>query len=135
MASSYNLPQAAADGFKDASNYDTYRPSYPPEAVESLLKKLKISGQSNANVVEIGSGTGKFTELLANRPENFNITAVEPHVPMREQLEAKRLKGVKVLDGHATKLPVEGAWGDACVVAQAFHWLVFLLAVCRMLRC
>ena len=122
MKNSYALPRGALEGFRDASSYDAYRPSYPPEAVESLLGRLKVSGEANVNLVEIGSGTGKFTELLAARAENFNIVAVEPHAQMREQLEAKKLRGVQVVDGHAGKTPVEEEWADACVVAQAFHW-------------
>ncbi len=83
------LPAAAAEGFKDAIAYDSHRPSYPPEAVESLLRHLRIADTPNLNVVEIASGTGKFTELLAERHEGYNILAVEPHQGMREQLMTK----------------------------------------------
>jgi SAM-dependent methyltransferase len=116
------LPAAATEGFKDASAYDAYRPSYPSEAVESFLKHLKIAGQANLNVIEIAAGTGKFTELLSARHENFDIVAVEPHAGMRNQLVDKNLRNVQALDGHAAKLPVTDMWGDACIAAQAFHW-------------
>jgi len=126
--SSYTLPEAASAGFKDAAAYDAHRPSYRPTVVESLCQHLRIAGRDAAsllspvNVVEVGSGTGKFTELLARRPEAFRIVAVEPHAEMRAQLAAKKLDGVKVVDGHAASVPIEDGWGDACVVAQAFHW-------------
>ncbi len=146
MTSSFALPAAAAEGFKDAKSYDTYRPSYHEEAVEALLRKLKIADKPALNVIEIGSGTGKFTELLAARHENYNIVAVEPHDGMRDQLIAKGLRDVNALKGQyvileprdrslfprcmltlgiwnsAANIPVEDQWGDACIAAQSFHW-------------
>lgn len=122
MASSYQLHKAAAEGFGNASAYDAHRPSYPTEAVEALLKHLKICDRPNLSLLEIASGTGKFTELLAARPENFNVVAVEPHDAMRATLEAKRLRDVQVRPGHAAKIPVEDSWADACIAAQSFHW-------------
>jgi len=118
----YSLPTGAAEGFRDAATYDTFRPSYPQAAVQSLLEKLRISDESDIKIVEIGSGTGKFTELLAARPEKFDILAVEPHQEMREQLVAKKLPGVEIVNAHAGKIPVGDGCADACIVAQAFHW-------------
>lgn len=118
MTSRSDLPTAAEEGFKDAAAYDTHRPSYPPEAVELFLQNLNIAGQDEANIVEIASGTGKFTELLAARPERFFVKAVEPHGPMREKLTQKDLRSVEVLNGKADKMPVDDEWGDACIAAQ-----------------
>jgi ubiquinone/menaquinone biosynthesis C-methylase UbiE len=122
MPTKYELPQAASEGFKDAGAYDAYRPSYPSEAVESMLRHLQIADRPNINVLEIAAGTGKFTELLAKRHENYTIQAVEPHAGMRSQLEQKQLRNVTVTDGHAAKMPVEDEWADACIAAQSFHW-------------
>ncbi|KAI1818487.1 S-adenosyl-L-methionine-dependent methyltransferase [Poronia punctata] len=116
------LPQAAEEGFKDANAYDEHRPSYPTEAVEAFLRNIQLTGQDEVNVVEIASGTGKFTEVLAARPERFLVKAVEPHGPMRDKLAEKDLPGVEVLDGKAEKMPIDDEWGDACIAAQAFHW-------------
>ena len=122
MTTKYELPKAAEEGFKDAGAYDAHRPSYPPEAVDALLRRLKIADKPNVNVLEIAAGTGKFTELLAKRHENFTIHAVEPHAGMRSQLQKKQLRNVTVTDGHAAKMPVEDEWADACIAAQSFHW-------------
>ncbi|KAK3989199.1 hypothetical protein QBC44DRAFT_350759 [Cladorrhinum sp. PSN332] len=143
MSSSFQLPAAASEGFKNATAYDTHRPSYPQEAVDSLLSKLGLLSPSGDNeprvrIVEVASGTGKFTELLAakysnmytNRDEEgpLEVIAVEPHEGMRTQLLAagkekkKNLKGVKVVDGHAGELPVGDGWGDGYLAAQSFHW-------------
>ncbi|KAJ8124955.1 hypothetical protein O1611_g8685 [Lasiodiplodia mahajangana] len=121
MTSQSDLPAVAEEGFKDATAYDTHRPNYPPEAVEKFLQNLKISGQDEVNIVEIASGTGKFTEVLAVRPERFSVKAVEPHGPMRDKLAQKDLQGVEVLDGKADKMPVDDEWGDVCIAAQEIH--------------
>ncbi|KAI1312387.1 S-adenosyl-L-methionine-dependent methyltransferase [Xylaria venustula] len=123
MAPGNNLPTAAQEGFKDAAAYDSHRPDYPPEAVEIFLQNLKISdAEDEVNVVEIASGTGKFTQVLAARPEKYVVKAVEPHGPMREKLSRKDLPGVEVLEGKAERIPVADEWGDVCIAAQAFHW-------------
>lgn len=126
MASqSSNLPTAAEEGFKDAASYDAYRPSYPPEAVDAFLTKLNIAQQFGSKIVEIASGTGKFTELLARRPESFTVKAIEPHHGMREKLAQKDLAGVEVIDGKADKMPIEDEWGEACIAAQVRLYFIF----------
>lgn len=119
MASHTTLPSAAAEGFKDAASYDAHRPSYPAEVVEAFLQALKVAGQPDMNIVEIASGTGKFTEPLAGRPERFLIKAIEPHEGMRGKLAEKDLPAVDVVDGTADKMPLANDWGDACIAAQA----------------
>jgi SAM-dependent methyltransferase len=123
LPTDFSLPLQADNGFRDASSYDQHRPSYPSSAVSSLLRRLNIAGQSTARVVEIGAGTGKFTELLAAREEGYEILAVEPHQEMRESLVQKSLgvagRGkVKIVDGNAAKTGLEEEWGDACIAAQ-----------------
>ncbi|KAL8723644.1 MAG: hypothetical protein Q9225_000087 [Loekoesia sp. 1 TL-2023] len=101
------IPDSVAKGFADAFSYDTHRPSYPQEAVDDLLAKLQVKGIKNARIVELGAGTGKFSELLAARDEKYEVVAVEPHEKMRRECEAKKLNRVKVVDGVANEIPVE----------------------------
>ncbi|KAJ6446082.1 2-deoxy-D-gluconate 3-dehydrogenase [Purpureocillium lavendulum] len=115
--------RAATSGFDDAAAYDLHRPSYPAQAVESLLGHLGVAGRGGgARVVDLAAGTGKFTELLAARPEGLEVVAVEPVDAMRRTLEAKALPGVIVREGLATAMDVDAAWADAVVAAQSFHW-------------
>ncbi|KAJ9157748.1 S-adenosyl-L-methionine-dependent methyltransferase [Pleurostoma richardsiae] len=121
------LPAAAADGFADAAAYDAHRPSYPPAAVDAFLSRLSLTAPSapagqGRRVVEVAAGTGKFTEVLAARPEGFEVLAVEPHEGMRAELRRKGLAGVQVREGFAAEMPVESGWGDGAVAAQAWHW-------------
>ena len=130
-----SIPPAAAKGFQNGSRYDQARPSYPSEAVDSLLKHLQVDGLKGARIVDLGAGTGIFTKLLANRDEGFEIYAVEPHADMRAELEKKRLKGVKVMEGGASSMRgVESQYVDAVVAAQVCS--IRLFRGCRVyLRC
>ena len=116
---SYNFSSVAEAGFANASSYDTHRPSYPAEAVSRLIEQLELDNALNVRVVDLGAGTGKFTELLAQRGEDYEIIAVEPHREMRQVLERKNLKGVSVWDGKATLMPgIQSQSVEAVVIAQ-----------------
>ena len=130
MIPSSTLPDAAVKGFAPAHSYDAHRPSYPPEAVTGLLSHMDLAGMPKARVVEIASGTGKFTELLAAREEEFDVVALEPHDGMRRELEAKKLRGVTVLKGHASRMPVDEATAAGCIAAQVCHSYGKLLEGC-----
>ena len=113
-----NLLDASTRGFSKAASYEFYRPSYPPSAVSSLLQKLEIEGVKGARVVDLAAGTGKFTELLANREEKYVIIAVEPSDAMRAELEGKMLRGVEVMNGEARRMEIASQTIDAVVIAQ-----------------
>ena len=115
---SSTLADVATRGFAAAYSYDQHRPSYPPEAVDDLLTHLEVNKSRGARILDLAAGTGKFTELLANRDEGFEIVAVEPHEGMRKELENKHLKGVTVLAGDAVTIPLEAQSVDAVTVAQ-----------------
>lgn len=132
---STTLPSGALSGFADGAAYDRHRPSYPPAAVASLLAHMRLAALPAARIVDVAAGTGKFTELLAARPERFRLAAVEPHAGMRAELARKRLAGVDVVvDGLAARLPLADAWADGVVCAQSFHWFSTLGALASMAR-
>lgn len=112
------LHKNAQTGFAAAKDYDTHRPSFPDKSVDTLLEGLRIKGKNGATVIDLAAGTGKFTEILAKRGEGFDIIAVEPHDEMRGVLEAKQLKGVKVVKGLSTDIPTEALVADAVIAAQ-----------------
>lgn len=109
---------AAARGFEAAAvRYERGRPTYPDDAVAFLIRTLEIGERTD--VVELGAGTGKFTELIV--PTGARIVAVEPVSAMRQALE-RNCPTVTVLDGVAEEIPLPDASADAVVAAQAFHW-------------
>lgn len=121
------LPSGALAGFADGISYDKHRPSYPPEAVSFLLESINLENKTGARIIDLAAGTGKFTELLAARPEKYEIVAVEPHDGMRLALDTKSLGNVQVRKGFANDIPVEDAWADGLICAQVSDVL--------MLRC
>ncbi|MEL3913803.1 class I SAM-dependent methyltransferase [Aeromonas caviae] len=100
--------------------YVKYRPSYPVAMLDFLARELAMGPE--AQVADIGAGTGILTALLA--PRVARVWAVEPNDDMRAA--AKRLLAqvgnIGWLHGsaEATGLPT-GAM-DLVTVAQAFHW-------------
>ena len=120
--------------FANSTAYNTHRPSYPAHSIQHLLEQCRVAGKKNARIVDLGAGTGIFTQALAAREEQFEIVAVEPHADMRAVLEERKLPGVRVLDGTAEEVPVGDGWADAVFVAQVGGLVSFLLVfVCRLL--
>ncbi|KAF3284176.1 hypothetical protein TWF970_011395 [Orbilia oligospora] len=140
-----------ADAFSTSGSsglYEKARPSYPAESLSKIFTAFHKSIKNNKtdggiNVVELGAGTGIFTRLLISPPETTpeipqinKIVAVEPGPGMREgfisALTKKNIsvgttgvKGeekVQILPGTFDSIPVEDAWADGIVIAQAFHW-------------
>ncbi|MCT1477062.1 class I SAM-dependent methyltransferase [Microbacterium sp. p3-SID336] len=93
--------------------YDRFRPGFPRQAADAVLP------ESVGAVLDLGAGTGKFTELLIDRAAR--VIAVEPSAMMREVLRRK-LPEVDGAPGTAEDIPLESSSVDAVCVAQAFHW-------------
>jgi SAM-dependent methyltransferase len=101
-------------------NYIKYRPGYPAEIIDLLKTECGLTPASV--VADIGSGTGKLTELfLANGNVVF---AVEPNVTMRAAAEEvfKDDPGFRSIDGHAESTTLPSSTIDLITAGQAFHW-------------
>lgn len=108
------VDDALARSFESiGADYDRYRPGFPDRAAEIILPRAVRT------VLDLGAGTGKFTELLTRRAER--VVAVEPSEPMLEVLREK-LPMVDAMLGSAERIPVADGSIDAVTVAQAFHW-------------
>jgi SAM-dependent methyltransferase len=112
------IHDAAARGFEAAvERYERGRPSYPDDAVSFLVRELGIA--AGRDVVELGAGPGKFTELIVHT--GARIVAVEPVPAMRRALE-RNCPTVAVVDGTAERTSLPDSSADAFVAAQSFHW-------------
>jgi SAM-dependent methyltransferase len=112
------IHHAAMRGFEaGVEHYQRGRPNYPDDAVSYLVRELGIA--DGRDVVELGAGTGKFTELIVHT--GARITAIEPVPAMRAALE-RNCPTVRVLDGTAEAIPAEDSAFDAVIAAAAFHW-------------
>ena len=85
-----HVHECARKGFASASNYEQVRQDYPIEAVEFLLQKLGLLDDNNTastisradqvTVLELGSGTGKFTRVMLEvlKEKNVRVLASDP---------------------------------------------------------
>jgi ubiquinone/menaquinone biosynthesis C-methylase UbiE len=101
-------------------NYVKYRPTYPTEAIDFILKEFNIN--SETIIADIGSGTGIFTQLLTNYPAM--IYAVEPNNEMRNAAEIilNNEKSFTSINGSSESTNLDSNSIDLVTVAQAFHW-------------
>ena len=120
----------AAAFLEGGGHYHLVRPGYPEDSLTWLLE----TAGSVQDVVDIGAGTGKYTQLLALH--NFSMTAVDPSADMLAQLGAELPQATTVV-GTAEKLLLPDESMDLAVVAQAWHWVDPLAAsteIARVLR-
>lgn len=106
-----------ANAFQEGGeHYDRVRPSYPLESMEWLVQGSAIDVK---DVLDIGAGTGKYTQLLAGR--GWKLWATDPSADMLAQLKAN-LPDVETFLGKAESIALPDAAVDLAVVAQAWHW-------------
>ena len=105
------------------AHYIKYRPGYPI----ILLQELQNHGfLTDASVVgDIGSGTGKFSEVLLDR--GLEVYAVEPNTEMRKAAESLFHGRAKYhsVDGTGEHTGLPDHRLDLVVIAQAFHWFEY----------
>ena len=101
-----------------AKAYAQARPGYANEAIDYIRSLVK----PDAVFADIGAGTGKFTEHLAQC--GYEIYAVEPNADMLQELiitlePYPKAKAIAA-PAEATNLP--DASVDVITCAQALHW-------------
>jgi ubiquinone/menaquinone biosynthesis C-methylase UbiE len=104
-----------------AEAYDSVRPGYPDSLVDLAIRRGGLDPGSR--VLEVGSGTGKLTELLVRR--QLNVDAVEPGSNMIAAAR-KRLGGTDAVTFHVGRfedVDLPESTFDAVFSATAFHWV------------
>ena len=101
-------------------DYIKYRPSYPQEFIEYLIKGVGLN--RDTILADIGAGTGKLTKQLGDKVKK--LFAVEPNLNMRTacQKYCSDLKNLTVTNGSAEDTALPNNSVDFITVAQAFHW-------------
>lgn len=116
-----------------ASDYAASRPGYS-EAVLDALIGLVGGEMRRIDVVDVGAGTGIWTQMLAQKSP-ATIVAVEPNDDMRQQGEQATIEsGVRWVagSGEATGLGSDSA--DWVCMASSFHWVEFSAGLAEFQR-
>ncbi len=103
----------AASFDRAAERYERGRPGWPAAAVDAL------GLAPDAEVLDLGAGTGKLTRLLV--PRAARVVAVEPLDGMRALLE-QLVPGAEALAGTAEAITLGDRAVDAVVCGESFHW-------------
>jgi SAM-dependent methyltransferase len=103
-----------------ARAYAAARPSYPAGVAAMMREEMALA--PGAVVADVGSGTGKLTELFLDA--GYRTFAVEPNPEMRAYADAAFAgrNGFVSVDGTAQATTLPAASVDAVAAGQAFHW-------------
>lgn len=118
MAEPWRWAATRRDEFDaEAVAYDKYRPRYPEELFDAVVRAL---GRSDATVLEIGAGTGIASEPLARR--GLNVIAIEPAPAMATIARSKLGNRGQVIDSsfEDASLP---APVDGIAAFSSWHWV------------
>jgi SAM-dependent methyltransferase len=101
-----------------ARDYALFRPTYPREAIDAMIRATEMSSSRCLTAADIGAGTGISSRLLASR--GVRVTAVEPNPGMRAAAESH--PNIEWRHGTAEHTNLDPASQDLVLCAQAFHW-------------
>ncbi|MBX2886770.1 MAG: class I SAM-dependent methyltransferase [Granulosicoccus sp.] len=111
----------STERFSDrVTDYLKFRPSYPSQLIDTLQSTCGLDSESV--VADVGSGTGKLTELLLQR--NCSVFGVEPNTEMREAAETLLgdYRTFTSVAGDSASTGLADGSIDLITAAQAFHW-------------
>lgn len=101
-----------------ADEFERFRPDYPPELYERILREVPPDRRHRA--LDLGAGTGKVTrELLAHFAE---VIAVEPDPLMAAKIREQLPRAV-VRVSTAEECALDAVSIDLVTIANALHWM------------
>lgn len=105
----------------NAENYDKFRPGYPDEVFDTIIRKSNLS--EDAKILEIGCGTGQASKYFAKL--GFDLTCLEmgPNLSQitKEKLSSFPNASVQNIAFEDFEMSTEPF--DLIISATAFHWI------------
>src|SRR4051812_31892173 len=101
-----------------AALYDQVRSSYPEALISDVLRASGIA--ADGRILEIGSGTGKATELFARRGYRMLCVELGENLAAVARHKLAEYPGVEFYIGPFEDWPVEEGAFDVTISAQAF---------------
>ncbi|EAU40665.1 SAM (and some other nucleotide) binding motif:Generic methyltransferase:Bacterial regulatory protein, ArsR [Fulvimarina pelagi HTCC2506] len=116
----------AADYFaRNAEHWDKIRALHVPDAEIAAALDRVLGKQRIGTMLDIGTGTGRMMEMLANRCERMLgvDTSREMISAARAKLDDAKVKNAQLRVGDAYNLPANGETYDLVVLHQVLHYL------------
>ncbi len=103
-----------------AEDYARYRPTYPPQVLETMRRECGLTPQSV--IADIGCGTGILSRLFCEN--GTQVYGVEPNASMLEQARKslRQFANFVAVRGTAEATTLKAGLADFVTAAQAFHW-------------
>ena len=104
-----------------ADYYDRYRPGYPEELADCMVRETGIV--KGSRILEIGAGSGKATELFAGK--GYEILCIEPGENLAEA-GRRKFSHTNDVSFHVSRFEEweeKKGYFDLAISAQAFHWV------------
>lgn len=115
-------PASQAGSFDSVSSeYERYRPGYPPELIDAIVARCGL--KPGARLLEVGCGTGRATLLMAQR--GYRVHALDPGINLIMQA-SRATKGATGVSFQLTRFEDwqgRRRFYDLVFSAQAFHWV------------
>ncbi|HEY9785428.1 MAG TPA: class I SAM-dependent methyltransferase [Candidatus Obscuribacterales bacterium] len=117
-----------------ASIYAGARPSYPPDALDYILRECRL--REGDVLVDVGCGTGISSRLFAER--GLSVIGIEPNADMLQSAKSS-VSHFPSLDlqfrrGKAEDTGLAESCAHAVLCAQSFHWFDAEMALCEFWR-
>jgi len=100
--------------------YDTFRPDYPQEIIDSIVNYANLS--KGSRILEVGAGSGKATARFVDY--DFEMLCLDPGSNLVKKGN-ERFKGTNILftEARFEEYDLPNEYFDAVISGQAFHWI------------
>lgn len=104
-----------------ASDYDRYRPGYPPSVAGDLISGARID--AGGRLLEIGCGTGQATVSFAKRGLSIDAVELGADTASVARNRLSEYSNVRIHNTPFESFRPETDGYDLIYSAQAFHWI------------